>query len=112
MIQVVCEHCGKQFESQRSTKKFCTECSAEIHRQKMREAREKSAEIRRIRIHGQTDRLSRDVHEAIEQGISYGEYKRRHIPFNDYETQHKRVKDKIATIRSREALKSVGANKI
>lgn len=68
-----CEVCGKKLPEQPKYRKYCQSCAIEMARKQRGEAynRHKS---RSTTINGQTDQLSRDIHNSIEMGVSYGVY--------------------------------------
>ncbi|MBP5362266.1 MAG: hypothetical protein J6Y71_04490 [Ruminococcus sp.] len=61
-----CQVCGRKTEAVGGTR-YCPECAeaVKISRQRSRKA---------FLIPGQSEKLSRDVHAAIEEGVSYGRY--------------------------------------
>lgn len=67
-----CEVCGKKIPDKPKFRKYCQDCAIAMARKQRGDAYK--AQKKRNQINGQTVQLSRDVHNAIEMGVSYGVY--------------------------------------
>ncbi len=67
-----CEICGDSIPSYPKYRKYCQSCAIAMAKKQRGEAYRSNR--KKAKINGQTEQLSRDVHNAIEMGVSYGVY--------------------------------------
>lgn len=69
-----CAVCGVEIEVSHGNRKLCRNCAEIRIKESYEKSKQKRKALNSYKIHGNSICLSRDVHEAIKRGISYGKY--------------------------------------